>query len=286
VIVQEMAFGNCSGPAVVDGMDETAASLTGVVAHTRLGDDGVRVLEGECKFSAAGDDLVAGVTVSGSFRPLHELSGLMPMLARRLHHVVARLRRFHGTDQEVEFTVQRGVLSVLQTRTAEKGVDESVASFAGPGDPAARGIGIRGGAFRGLVAFGEDDLAAQRAAAAARDDVDGVLVVMENPTPDDIPLILSADGLLTARGGSSSHAAVAVNGLESRCVHTVMSAAGLRVDGRTKEAAIRAEDGTVLERMKVGDAVSVDGATGAVFVGSRSLRSEPATEAPTLDLTA
>ena len=58
-------------------------------------------------------------------------------------------------------------------------------------------------------------------------EVDGVLMVLENPTPDDIPNIISADGLLTAKGGSTSHAAVAVNGIEDRPYAAVMSVAGL-----------------------------------------------------------
>jgi len=272
-VVQEMAFGNRTNETVGPGMDETRASLTGVIPHTRMTEGGFRVLEGEFKFSAAGDDLVAGVTTSGSFRPLEELETVMPMLARRLKHVVARLRRFYGTDQEMEFTVDRGVLSVLQSRTAEKSVDLEIDAFHEPGEAATRGLGVRGGAFRGLVAFDDADrIELMGQDLSEREDVDGVLMVIENPVPEDIPVILSADGLLTAKGGSSSHAAVAINGLETKSLHAVMSARGLKVDTKQGEAVIQNPDGKARHRFRRGDIVSIDGAAGDVFIGTRPLK--------------
>jgi len=283
-VVQEMAFGNRTNDTVGPGMDETRASLTGVIPHTRMTEGGFRVLEGEFKFSAAGDDLVAGVTASGSFRPIAELETVMPMLARRLKHVVARLRRFYGTDQEMEFTVDRGVLSVLQSRTAEKSVDLDTVAFHEPGEAAARGLGVRGGAFRGQVAFNDADrIALMGEDLADRDDVDGVLMVIENPAPGDIPVILSADGLLTAKGGSSSHAAVAINGLETKSLHAVMSAVGLKVDTKKGEAAIQDADGKVRHRFRRGDIVSIDGATGDVFIGTRSLKDRVKGQFPAME---
>jgi hypothetical protein len=89
-------------------------------------------------------------------------------------------------------------------------------TFVDPGAPAGRGIGIAGGAFRGVVAFDEDGAARARAQLAAGTvEADGVLLVLENPIPDEIPMILSVDGLLAARGGSTSHAAVAVHGIDA-----------------------------------------------------------------------
>ena len=270
VIVQEMAFGNHVNDVVAPGMDETRASLTGVITRTYVTDAGTRAFEGEIKFSAAGDDLVGGMTFSGSVRPIHELPTLMPMLARRLAHTVAKIRRFMGTDQEVEFTVDRGVLSILQTRRAEARFDLSTERFFEPGEPATRGLGVRGGGFRGLAAFDEADL---RELAAVdlreRDDVDGVLLVIENPTPDDIPLIISADGLLTARGGSTSHAAVAINGIEDRKYSGVMSAAHLRVHADRHEAVILDRERGAAYRIQKGDIVSIHGTTGEVYLGSR-----------------
>jgi enolase len=270
VIVQEMAFGNRVNDVVAPGLDETRASLTGVITRTYVTDAGTRAFEGEIKFSAAGDDLVGGMTFSGSVRPIHELATLMPMLARRLIHTVAKIRRFMGTDQEVEFTVDRGVLSILQTRRAEARFDLSTEGFLEPGAPATRGLGVRGGGFRGLAAFDEADLRELTAVdLSERGDVDGILLVIENPTPDDIPLIISADGLLTARGGSTSHAAVAINGIEDRKYAGVMSAARLRVHADQHEAVILDHEGGSAFRIRKGDIVSIHGTTGEVYLGSR-----------------
>ncbi len=273
VSVQEMAFGNRTNASVEPGLDETKASLTGVIPRTFPTDAGVRAFEGEIKFSAAGDDLVSGMTYSDSFRSIGELDQLMPTLETRLKHAVAKLRRFMGTDQEVEFTVERGVLSVLQTRRAEARRDQATDRFLDPGDPATRGLGVRGGGFRGMVAFDDADLSELSAVdLTERDDVDGVLLVIENPTPADIPMIISADGLLTARGGSTSHAAVAINGIENRDYSGVVSAMNLDVDVDRHEAIIRGDSGEVLYRLKTGDVVSIHGTTGDVYIGSRRIQ--------------
>ena len=274
-IVQEMAFGNGQNEEIEPGMDETRVSLTGVIPRTLATDIGTRELSGEFKFSAAGDDLVGGVTSSGSFHSIAELDTLMPMLGRRLRHVESKLRRLMGTDQEVEFTVENGVLSVLQSRTAETGADKAAGKFVDPGEPATRGLGVRGGGFRGLVAFDEgerEELAVIDV--EARDDVDGVLMVLENPTPEEIPMVISADGLLTAKGGSTSHAAVAANGIEDRNFCAVMSAGGLRVDLERREAVIVDSGGAVRHSIRKGDIVSLHGTSGEVYIGSRSLSRE------------
>ena len=271
-IVQEMAFGNGKNESIRSGMDETKVSLTGVIPRTTVNEFGIRELSGEFKFSAAGDDLVGGVTASGSFHSIDEFDMLTPMLGRRLRHVASRLRNFMGTDQEVEFTVENGILSVLQSRTAETYADEAIDRFVDPGEPASRGLGVRGSGFRGMVAFDDAD----RVELAtfdfeARDDIDGVLMVLENPTPEEIPMIISADGLLTAKGGSTSHAAVAANGIEDKNFSAVMSAAGLQVDLEKREAVIIDAEGQVRHRIRTGDIVSIHGTSGEVYVGTRSL---------------
>jgi pyruvate,orthophosphate dikinase len=272
VIVQEMAFGNGRNEPVEPKMDETLVSLTGVIPRTTVNDFGIRELSGEFKFSAAGDDLVGGITSSGSFYSIDEFDTLTPMLGRYLRHVASRLRSFMGTDQEVEFTVESGILSVLQSRTAETYADQALDRFLDPGEPATRGLGVRGGGFRGVVAFDEDDRKAMATTDfVARNDVDGVLMVLENPTPEEIPLIISADGLLTAKGGSTSHAAVAANGIEDKSFCAVMSAAGLQVDLAQREATISDHEGNVVHRIRTGDIVSLHGTSGEVYVGTRSL---------------
>ena len=271
VVVQQMASGNRLNRDVRPGMDETSASLTGVIPCTRMTEWGFRTFTGDVKFSASGDDLVGGLTAATSFQPVEQLGTHLPMLERTLHHIDDRIRRFRGTDPEIEFTVERGVLSVLQARMAQSAPDLHVRSFQGDMAPQARGIGIRGGAFRGLVAFDQADLDGLRGEAARRDDVDGVLLVLENPTPDEIPLILSADGLLTTRGGSTSHAAVAVHSIEERPYSAVLGVTDLRVDPRRGEARLPARDGSGPLVVRRGDVLSLHGLSGAVFAGARSL---------------
>ena len=279
IVVQKMSSGNRTNDPVETGMDETSASLTGVIPRTQYMDHGERTLVGEIKFSAAGDDLVGGVTSSNSFQTVDHLKTLMPMLDRRLIHAVAKLRRFMGTDQEIEFTVESGVLSILQSRSAEIGIDQERLAFAEVGEEATRGIGTRGGGFRGVVAFNEEDWEELNGAGLrGRTDVDGVLMVMENPTPEDIPLIITMDGLLAARGGSSSHAAVAINSLEDKSFSAVMSANGLRVDAKKGEAVIVDGDGQVQHRIHMGDILSIHGTTGSVYMGSWPLVQIPVKE--------
>jgi pyruvate,orthophosphate dikinase len=269
-IVQEMALGNRKNEEIRTGMDETKASLTGVIPRTRVTDLGLRAHTGDFKFSAAGDDLVGGLTKSISFRPIEELESFMPMFNRRLRHNVAKLRRFMGTDQEVEFTVESGILSMLQSRAAEIARNKKEMAFEDPGEEAAHGIGVRGSAFRGLVAFDKEDLEELRKVdLSQREDVDGVILVLESPAPEYIPLILSADALLAAKGGSTSHSAIAINGIEFRDYSGVMSATGLHVNTRKKEAVIMDKNGEVQHTIRKGDVISIHGTTGSVYVGTR-----------------
>ena len=161
-------------------------------------------------------------------------------------------------------------LSILQTRSAQVEQQYSPHTFKDPGEPAGRGIGIAGGAFRGLVAFDEADV---ESLAASREDlppgVDGILLVLENPIPDEIPLILSVDGLLAARGGSTSHAAVAVHGIDDRPFAAVLGVSELRVF--QDEAALVDANGEVAFTLRRGDVVSIHGQRGEVFVGTREL---------------
>ena len=221
------------------------------------------------KFSACGDDLVGGVTAARSFEPVQRLQSLAPMLDRKLNHISARLRRFLGSDAEIEFTVERGVLSVLQARSAEVESQRRLRTFNEPGTPAGRGIGISGGAFRGLAAFNEADVERLRSEAQDHPEADGVLLVLENPVPDEIPLILSVDGLLAAHGGSTSHAAVAVHGIGDKPYSGVLGVPELRV--QQGEATLAGADGAPPNTVRAGDVVSIHGQTGEVFVGARDI---------------
>jgi pyruvate,orthophosphate dikinase len=270
-IVQQMAAGNRSNTEELKpGMDERTISLTGVIPRTRMTESGIREFTGDVKFSACGDDLVGGLTAAKSFEPVEELRSQAPMLERKLTHVSARLRRFLGSDAEIEFTVERGVLSVLQTRSAQVETRFDPLAFDDPGASAGRGIGISGTAFRGVVVFNAGEARAfTDDRSRLPDEVDGVLLVLENPVPDEIPLILSVDGLLAARGGSTSHAAVAVHGIEEKRFTAVLGVPELRVHGG--EATLVDGNGTVVHTVRTGDVLSIHGQTGEVYVGPREL---------------
>jgi len=269
VIVQQMACGNRSNEEDLrPGMDERRISLTGVIPNTRMSEAGFRVFTGDVKFSACGDDLVGGLTAARSFEPVQRLHDQAPMLERKLNHISARLRRFLGSDAEIEFTVERGVLSILQTRSAQMELQFSPRTFDRPGAADGRGIGIAGGAFRGVVAFDEDDVEHLRAGRAAWPaEADGVLLVLENPIPDEIPLILSVDGLLASRGGSTSHAAVAIHGIDDKPFAAVLGVAELRV--YRDEAVLVDAHGRPVYTLHCGDVLSIHGQTGEVYVGPR-----------------
>ena len=274
VIVQHMASGNRRNAEVCEGMDETRCSLTGVIPHTMVTRFGMRRLTGDIKFSASGDDLVGGLTAADSFEPIERLRTLTPMLERRLDHIGTRIRMLQGTDVELEFTVERGVLSILQARTATTAREEDLAAFEEPGDPAGAGIGIRGGAFRGRVAFDEADVA--ELAHMRSDDADGVLVVLENPTPDEIPLILSAGGLLAARGDRRrsrrrhrpGHPGAPFSACSGRpgCGWTA---------GQARSPTFVDADGREAARFRKGEVVCIDGRTGSIWIGGRSLLKAP-----------
>ena len=194
------------------------------------------------------------------------------MLERKLNHAGARLRRYLGSDAEIEFTVDQGVLSVLQARSAQMNHRFSPKTFDQPGSPSGRGIGISGTAFRGRVAFNEADVEHLRDLLDEDDnDADGILLVLENPVPDEIPLILSVNGLLAARGGSTSHAAVCVHGIEDQPYTAVLGVAELRVS--ENKATLMGADDEVEHTIRTGDILSIHGQTGEVFAGSRRLLS-------------
>ncbi len=269
-IVQHMASGNRTNrQELAPGVDERRISLTGVIPNTRVLDSGSRAFTGDVKFSACGDDLVGGTTAAKSFEPVQRLHSLAPMLERKLNHISARLRRFLGSDVEIEFTVERGVLSVLQARSAQVGLQENSQSFKEPGKASGRGIGISGGAYRGLVAFDVADVERLTSSLSGQNnEVDGVLLLLENPVPDEIPLILSVGGLLAARGGSTSHAAVAVHGIEDKPYSAVLGVPELRVGLDQATVTEASGESTTL---RAGDVLSIHGQTGDVYIGSRQL---------------
>ncbi len=282
VNVQAMVFGNL-GPT----------SATGV-AFTRNPSTGEKAYYGEYLINAQGEDVVAGIRTP---QPLTKAMGdhggvagrsfeeQMPRAHDELVAVFDRLEQHYKDMQDIEFTVQQGKLYILQTRngkrtavaalkTAVDMVDEGLLSSdqavlrIDPAsldqllhptlDPsAARNILTRGlpaspGAVSGKICFDAD--AAERRAAAGED----VILARTETSPDDIHGMHAAQGILTARGGMTSHAAVVARGMGKPCV---CGAADLEV--REREKMLRV--GSV--ELGEGDIVTIDGGDGTVMSG-------------------
>jgi pyruvate,orthophosphate dikinase len=275
--VQAMVFGNM-GPD----------SGTGV-AFTRDPSTGEKVLYGEYLPNAQGEDVVAGTR-----NPLKiaQLAEAHPDLYAQLGRVAALLEGHYRDMQDVEFTVERGTLWMLQTRTGKRAARAAVKiavdmaseglisreeavlrvepahvvqlllpQFDEPAKEAARaegrylasGLNASPGAAAGVAVFDPDE--AERLATQEKRSV--VLVRLET-SPDDVHGILRAKGVLTARGGATSHAAVVTRGLGIPCV------AGCEVLQVDYDAGEFTAGDKVVRR---GDFISIDGSTGEVFLG-------------------
>ncbi|WP_071659623.1 pyruvate, phosphate dikinase [Streptomyces humi] len=271
VTVQCMVFGNL-GPDSGSG-----------VAFTRDPATGRPGLYGDYLADAQGEDVVAGIR---NTVPLADLERLDPAVHRQLRNHMTTLERHYRDLCDIEFTIERGRLWMLQTRVgkrtaeaafaiaaelAEEGLitpDEALARVSGQGlarlmfprfDSAvtgtalAHGIPASPGAAVGAAVFDSAE-AVRRAAAGER-----VVLVRQETTPDDLPGMLAAQAVLTSRGGKTSHAAVVARGLGRVCV---CGAEQLTVN--TEARRFTAPDGTVVEE---GTVVSVDGSAGAVYAG-------------------
>ncbi|MEE8203777.1 MAG: pyruvate, phosphate dikinase [Alphaproteobacteria bacterium] len=282
VNVQAMVFGNMG--------DDCATG----VAFTRNPATGAKEVYGEYLVNAQGEDVVAGIRTPHPLTVAAENSGngafvameeTMPEVFARLTDVFERLERHYRDVQDIEFTVQRGKLWMLQTRagkrTAGAGVRIAV-EMAREGlisqaeavcrvDPAsldqllhpaldpkaprtvlARGLPASPGAASGVVAFNADeaeDLAAQGKA---------VVLVRVETSPEDIHGMHAARAILTSRGGMTSHAAVVARGMGRPCV---VGAGELRIDYAAETF------GAGKATVKRGDVITIDGASGEVMLG-------------------
>ena len=287
VTVQAMVFGN---------RGETSA--TGV-AFTRDPATGEKLLYGEFLINAQGEDVVAGIRTPQSISKIvrERLGGkkpsmeeAMPSAFAELKAICDRLEQHYRDMQDLEFTVQEGRLFMLQTRTGKRTAEAALKAAVdmereglidrntavGRVDPAAldqllhptldpsapreqiaAGLAASPGAATGEVAFTADE--AEKLAADHRD----VILVRTETSPEDIHGMHAARGILTARGGMTSHAAVVARGMGRPCV----SGAGmLKID---------AANGTMTAGRHVirrGDVITIDGTTGAVFKGKVALR--------------
>ncbi|HCX79254.1 MAG TPA: pyruvate, phosphate dikinase, partial [Firmicutes bacterium] len=270
VNVQEMVFGN-------SGDD----SATGVL-FTRNPSTGEKKLYGEFLVNAQGEDVVAGIRTP---RPIAELARLMPVASKKLNGICQQLERHYKDMQDIEFTIEKGTLFMLQTRTgkrtarasvqiavdmvAEGLIDKKLAllridagqlgallhrqvSPDAKMEVVATGLPASPGAGCGVIVFDSDE------AEARGREGEQVILVRSETTPDDIHGIVEAVGILTSRGGMTSHAAVVARGMGKPCV---CGCEAIKIDLKAETAQV---GGITLHK---GDKISIDGGTGRVILG-------------------
>ncbi len=282
VNIQAMVFGN---------MGETSA--TGV-AFTRNPSTGERAYYGEWLVNAQGEDVVAGIRTpqyltraaraAANAKPL-SMEEAMPAAYAELAAVFDRLETHYRDMQDIEFTVERGKLWMLQTRSgkrtakaalkmavdmvAEGLIDEREAVLridpnaldqllhptldpAAPRDVLTRGLPASPGAASGAIVF-DADSATTRAEAG-----EDVILVRIETSPEDIHGMHAARGILTARGGMTSHAAVVARGMGRPCVS---GAGGIAIDMAARVLRVAGRE------LKEGDVITLDGSAGEVIMG-------------------
>ncbi|MFB6291266.1 MAG: pyruvate, phosphate dikinase [Candidatus Bipolaricaulia bacterium] len=270
VNVQTMVFGNTG-----------ENSATGV-AFTRNPSTGEKKRYGEYLKNAQGEDVVAGVRTPKDIKTLKDE---MPEAWEELEEIFQKLEEHYKDVQDVEFTIENGDLYMLQTRTgkrtakaavkiatdmAEEGlIDEETAvnridpetldqllhpSFDKEAEKEvlAKGINASPGAAVGEVVFTAEE------AVEKRDSGDKVILVRTETSPEDIDGLEAAEGVLTSRGGMTSHAAVVARGMGKPAV---AGCGALDIDYESKKFEV---DGTTVNR---GDYISIDGTTGEVMLG-------------------
>ena len=290
VNVQAMVFGN---------MGETSATGVGFTRNPATGENH---FYGEFLTNAQGEDVVAGVRTPFAIndackneqnKTLPTLEQLMPGSFRELREITSRLERHYRDVQDFEFTIQDGRLFLLQTRTGKRTTQAAVriaVDMVAEGlitreeallrveptsldqllhprlDPkqklvlVTQGLAASPGAAVGQAVF-DADTAAERGQAKQK-----VVLVRKETTPDDIHGMDAAQGILTATGGMTSHAAVVARGMGKPCVS---GASGIRVDEKSRTLTV---DGRVVRE---GDWISLDGSTGRVYVGqARTIEAE------------
>jgi pyruvate,orthophosphate dikinase len=271
VNVCSMVFGNLG-----------ADSGTGV-AFTRDPGSGAQGVYGDYLQNAQGEDVVAGIR---NTVPLTDLQRIDAPVYDELVQTMARLESHYRDLCDIEFTVERGKLWMLQTRVGKRtaaaafviatqlvdegliDMDEAVRRVSGDqlaqlmfprftssGDARrlTQGMNASPGAAVGRAVFSSEE------AVRWADRGEQVVLVRRETNPDDLSGMIAAQGVLTSRGGKTSHAAVVARGMGKTCV---CGAEELQVDTRNKR--FTAPDGTVVAE---GDVISIDGSTGRVWLG-------------------
>ncbi|MDQ0157567.1 pyruvate, phosphate dikinase [Robertmurraya andreesenii] len=270
VNIQSMVFGNT-------GND----SGTGV-AFTRNPSTGENVLYGEYLINAQGEDVVAGIRTP---EPIATLESEMPDVYKQFSETCHLLEQHYQDMQDIEFTVERGKLFILQTRTGkrtaqaairiavemvEEGIiDKNTALLRVDPDQLnqllhrridesavrtqlAKGLPASPGAATGAVVFDADE------AEELGNEGKKVILVRPETTPDDIHGIIAAQAVVTSRGGMTSHAAVVARGMGKACI---CGCEALKIDLKARQFRVGE---TIVNH---GDIITIDGATGEIMLG-------------------
>jgi pyruvate,orthophosphate dikinase len=275
VNVQAMVFGN---------MGETSATGVGFTRNPATGE---KAFYGEFLENAQGEDVVAGIRTP---HPISELDKWNPAVYKQLREITSMLEKHYRDIQDFEYTIQDGKLYMLQTRNGKRTGPAAVriaVEMVGEGlidkkeailrvdpqqldqllhpvlDPASKktltklavGLPASPGAAVGTVVFTADDAVVAAAKAP-------VVLVRKETVPDDIHGMEVAKGILTSRGGMTSHAAVVCRGMGTPCV---AGAEAVDVNEHKKTVTVTAGGKTVV--LKEGDWITLDGSTGEVFAG-------------------
>jgi pyruvate,orthophosphate dikinase len=270
VNVVAMVFGNMG--------DDSATG----VGFTRDPGTGENVMFGEYLVNAQGEDVVAGIRTP---KPVAEMEREMPELYRQLVELRNRLEEHYKEVQDYEYTIEKGVLYCLQTRNGKMNATALVRTSVemvkdglidkhqsllriqpemleqllfprldpkAKAKPVAKGLPASPGAASGIAVF-DADRAEKMGRAGEK-----VILVREETKPEDIHGFFASQGILTSRGGKTSHAAVVARGMGKPCV---AGAEGIHVDVHTRQAIVGEQafgEGTV---------ITIDGTTGHVFIG-------------------
>ncbi|MDP2133363.1 MAG: pyruvate, phosphate dikinase, partial [Sulfuritalea sp.] len=280
-ITKEMASGTAVNVVTMVFGNMGNDSGTGV-GFTRNPGTGENIIYGEYLVNAQGEDVVAGIRTP---KPIAEMEQEMPEIYRQLQELHARLEAHYSEVQDFEFTIEKGTLYCLQTRNGkmnaramlrtsvemyregiisrEKALmridptlleqmlaPQLVADF--KGKPLATGLPASPGAASGKIVF-DADSAEERGQAGER-----IILVREETKPEDIHGFFQAQGILTSRGGKTSHAAVVARGMGKPCVS---GCEAIIIDDVARRAVIG--DTTLHE----GDVITIDGSTGRVYAG-------------------
>jgi pyruvate,orthophosphate dikinase len=270
VNVQAMVFGN---------MGDDSATGVGFTRNPSTGDN---EFYGEYLINAQGEDVVAGIRTP---KPISQLAKEMPRVYKELRNITSKLEKHYQDMQDFEFTVQQGKLYLLQTRTGKRTAPAAVKIAVDMVkeklitkqqallriepvqlnqllhrriDPSAnvqviaRGLAASPGAAVGKVVFTAED------AVRWKEEKQKVILVRHETSPDDISGMEAAEGILTARGGMTSHAAVVARGMGKCCV---VGCEALKINEQRKQFMV---DGLIVRER---DIVSLNGATGEVMLG-------------------